>query len=477
MGIEPASAVDLSQQTAEIEVEELIRALAQRVGKLGINSADIAGRIEDVSKRIAAQSEMLVAVGEATSAMEGSNGRIAATAAETKDAAGAMTERMRNSQSAIKQGMADVFALVESTGRVEQQLPGLQTSLARVGKATEEIETIARATNMLALNATIEAARAGEAGRGFTVVANEVKELSRRTTDMVKTIQGTVGELRDQIGAIIAESGSATGAAAAARSGTGAIGEAISALDQVSEAMRQVAASVTDMAEQAEGNRQHCATVAEDIRRIAESEELSRSDAEQVTAAAFQMLEFGEDLIELLAEAGIETADTPFIKRVQVTASQVQLALQQALDRGEIDLATMFDETYVEIPGIQPPRYSTRWLGLVERLIPPLVEPASTMAPNVVLCTITDRNGYMPVHNKKYSQPPTNDPVWNAQNSRHRMRHVDRTATRVGTSTKPFLVQTFRRNLGNQFQILKDISAPVFLGGRLWGNVRMCITV
>ena len=477
MGMESGSTAGIGRSTTEGEIDELIRALAQRVGKLGINSADIAGRIEDVSKRIAAQTEMLAAAGEATSTMEASNGRIAAAAAETKDAARDMAERMTSSQSAIKQGMDDVFALVESTGRVERQLPGLQTSLERVGKATAEIETIARATNMLALNATIEAARAGEAGRGFTVVANEVKDLSRRTTEMVKTIQGTVGELRDQIGAIIAESGSATGAASAARAGTGAIGEAIAALDQVSAAMGHVAGSVADMAEQAEANRLHCTRVAEDIRQIAENEGLSRSDAEQVTAAAYQMLEFGEELIELVAEAGIETVDTPFILRVQETAAQVQEVLQQALTKGEIDAATMFDETYVEISGVQPPRYSTRWLGLVERLVPAIIEPPSTMAPNVVLCTITDRNGYMPVHNKKFSLAPTNDPVWNAQNSRHRMRHVDRTAIRVGKSTKPFLVQTFRRNLGNQFQILKDISAPVFLDGRLWGNVRMCITV
>jgi len=95
----------------------------------------------------------------------------------------------------------------------------------------------------------------------------------------------------------------------------------------------------------------------------------------------------------------------------------------------------------------------------------------------VVLCTITDRNGYMPVHNKRYSNPPGADPVWNAQNSRQRMIHRDRTATKVGQSTKPFLVQTFRRNMGDSFQVLKDVSAPVFIRGRLWGNVRMCVKV
>ena len=139
MGMESGSTAGIGRSTTEGEIDELIRALAQRVGKLGINSADIAGRIEDVSKRIAAQTEMLAAAGEATSTMEASNGRIAAAAAETKDAARDMAERMTSSQSAIKQGMDDVFALVESTGRVERQLPGLQTSLERVGKATAEI--------------------------------------------------------------------------------------------------------------------------------------------------------------------------------------------------------------------------------------------------------------------------------------------------------------------------------------------------
>ncbi len=461
----------------EADIDQLVRALAERCSRLGINAADIAGRIEDVSKRIAAQTEVLAAVSAATAEMETSNISIAASAAEAKGAAESMARRMTQSQGAIKRAMEDVFGLVEGTTRIEAQLPGLQTSLARVDGATKEIEAVARQTNMLALNATIEAARAGEAGRGFTVVANEVKALSRQTGVIVGGIQSTVAELRRQIAALIAESGAASGAAASARAGTGVIGEAVVGLDAVCEGMVEMTGRVVEIADRAEANRQHCANVAAQLREITDNESLSRNDAEQVTAAAYQLLDVGEELIDLLATAGVETIDTPYINAVRDTARQVEAALDRALANGEIDVTTLFDENYVEMPNVKPPRYTTRWLPVVERLAPPIIDPPSTLTPQVVLCTITDRNGYMPVHNKKYSQPPTDDPIWNAQNSRQRMKHNDRTALRVGRSTKPFLVQTFRRNLGNSFQILKDVSAPVFVKGRLWGNVRMCITV
>ena len=464
-----------SQTLSNASIDDLVRALAERCGKLGVNAADIAGRIDEVSKRLAAQTQLLDQVSDATTEMERSNGSISESAAAARDTTRSMADRMAQSQKTIKGAMEDVFGLVEGTQRIEAQLPGLQGSLANVTNATKEIETVARQTNMLALNATIEAARAGEAGRGFTVVANEVKALSRHTTEIVKGIQLTVTELRGQIDVLIAESGSTSGAASAARAGTGAIGEAISDIDSICSGMSTMADHVSAIADQAEANRQQCNTVAQEIRQITDNEALSKTDAEQVTTSAFQLLDLGEELIELLTNAGVETIDTPYINTVEATARQVEAVLDQALDRGEIDITTLFDENYVQLPNIEPPRYSTKWLSLVEKLIPPIIEPPSTLTPDVVLCTITDRNGYMPVHNARYSKPPTDDPIWNSQNSRHRMKHNDRTAQRISKNTKPFLVQTFRRPVGNTFQMLKDVSSPVFVKGRLWGNVRMCI--
>jgi len=472
-----------AQQITEFEdgvdpdLRGLIATLAERCGKLGLNAADIAGRIDDVSRRIATQTDLLAGVSRTATEMAGSNAHIAESAATARDSARSMAGRMRESQGVIQAAMTDVFGLVEGTARLEAQLPGLQHSLDKVGASTKQIEAVARQTNLLALNATIEAARAGEAGRGFSVVANEVKALSRQTADTVKSILGTVAELRAQIARIIEESGAASGAATAARAGTGTIGEAMQVLGGVCDEVGAMVEQVSAIADRAGANRRQCETVAEEIARVSDNETLSRRDAESVTEGAYRLLDLGEDLIELLTGAGVETADTPYIEQVQTTAQAVTAALEAALGRGEIDLATLFDEAYQEMPGIQPPRYTTRWLPLVERVMPPLIEPPSLFRPNVLLCTLTDRNGYMPITNARHTRPPGPDPVWNAQNSRQRMRHADRTASKVGASTRPFLVQTFRRNLGDRFEIVKDISAPVFVRARLWGNVRMLITV
>jgi DNA-binding LytR/AlgR family response regulator len=159
------------------------------------------------------------------------------------------------------------------------------------------------------------------------------------------------------------------------------------------------------------------------------------------------------------------------------TAKKISTALEDAVDEGEIDVETLFDEDYVQMPDIEPPKYTTRWLPLIEKLVPPICEPLSTLTPDVVLCTVTDRNAYMPVNNLKFSHPPSRDATWNATHSRHRIRHRDRISARIARSTKPFLVTVFRRRLGNCTQILKDVSSPIFVAGQLWGNVRMLILI
>ena len=69
------------------------------------------------------------------------------------------------------------------------------------------------------------------------------------------------------------------------------------------------------------------------------------------------------------------------------------------------------------------------------------------------------------------------DPVWNAANCRSRRIYVDRTAKASTAHDKPFLLQTYRRNMGDRFQLMKDISVPIRIGGRKWGVVRVGYTV
>ena len=95
-----------------------------------------------------------------------------------------------------------------------------------------------------------------------------------------------------------------------------------------------------------------------------------------------------------------------------------------------------------------------------------------------MLCAAIDRNGFIATHNKKFSQPQGNDVAWNTANSRNRRFFKDRTGLAAGQNTKPFLVQTYRRDMGGgNFVMMKDISAPITVRGRHWGGLRLAIKI
>ncbi|MEJ2021931.1 MAG: hypothetical protein P8X43_07810, partial [Maritimibacter sp.] len=101
-------------------------------------------------------------------------------------------------------------------------------------------------------------------------------------------------------------------------------------------------------------------------------------------------------------------------------------------------------------------------------------EDAAAFDQRVVFCAAVDKNGYLPTHNNKFSQPQGNDPVWNAANSRNRRIFDDRVGLKAGQSTAPFLLQVYRRDMGGgNFVLMKDLSAPIRVQGRHWGGLRL----
>ena len=92
----------------------------------------------------------------------------------------------------------------------------------------------------------------------------------------------------------------------------------------------------------------------------------------------------------------------------------------------------------------------------------------------MVFCIAADRKGYVAMHNRKYSQPQRPGEVaWNTVHSRWRRIFSDRTGLASGRNTKPFLLQTYRRDMGGRFVMLKEVAAPITVGGRHWGGLRL----
>jgi methyl-accepting chemotaxis protein len=207
---------------------------------------------------------------------------------------------------------------------------------------------------------------------------------------------------------------------------------------------------------------------------MAASVAASADTLKRVNANTRHFLKASENLVEITNECGAVTPDTPFIEAVQDGAARLSALLAEAVARGRISMADLFDDRYQAVAGSNPPQVTTRFVALTDELFPPVQEALLAFDPKVVFCAAVDRNGYLPTHNAKFSQPQGKDPVWNAAHARNRRVFDDRTGLAAGRNERRFLLQTYRRDMGGgQRVLMKDLSAPITVQGRHWGGLRL----
>jgi methyl-accepting chemotaxis protein len=170
----------------------------------------------------------------------------------------------------------------------------------------------------------------------------------------------------------------------------------------------------------------------------------------------------------------IEAGYRPLITAAQNAARQVEFVLEQAVTDGRLAREQIFDTDYRPIPGTDPQQYETSYLKVFEDLLPAIQEPLLVSDSSMVFCLAIDRNGYIPVHNRKSSQPQRpGDPVWNVANCRNKRIFDDRAGITAARSTRPFVVQSYARDMGGGVTVMmREVDAPIRLFGRHWGGFR-----
>ena len=178
--------------------------------------------------------------------------------------------------------------------------------------------------------------------------------------------------------------------------------------------------------------------------------------------------------IDELREENVEIID-----RAMKAAAEVSALFDRLLKEGCVSQHDLFDTDYQPIPGTDPQQYSTRYLPLLDEVLPEMLERFRTLDSRMAFCIVVDRNGYLPVHNRDFSHPQrAGDPAWNMAHSRNRMIFDSRAGLCAARNTRPYLVQSNPRHMGGGIVVMmKEAASPIRVAGRHWGGLRMAYEI
>jgi len=182
--------------------------------------------------------------------------------------------------------------------------------------------------------------------------------------------------------------------------------------------------------------------------------------------------DFKKALQDTLSEIHGQFAE--YVERARTGAQDIADAMHRLIEKRTINLDALFDTDYKPIANTNPQQFETRSLAALESVLPAIQEAILTTDRRMTFCAAVDRNGYLPVHNKIYSHPQRPDnPAWNMANSRNKRIFDDRAGLSAGRNTRPFLIQTYARDMGNGNTVwMTEVDAPIFIDGRHWGGFR-----
>lgn len=435
-------------------LRDMITTLYQEGGHVAVKVCEMTRTSRATVSTAMTQKEEAVAVAVAAEEMASTLNGVADNTHNAARVASTVHQAANTGMTAVEKACECMEGIKESVEVTRGTVERLSDSSVKIGEIAGMIEDIADQTNLLALNAAIEAARAGEHGRGFAVVADEVKNLSAKTAISTREITSIINAIRRESGLALnamheeyARVVDGVETAQAARAGLSHIlslaGESTDMINQIATATEEQSVVTSEITEKI----QNISNMTQDVNT-------------QMKATDDTLLHLSEVAEKIFSTVGCFSVGTYHDAKRGVAMNcrdRVSEALEQAVERGAISMDQLFSRNYTPIPNTNPQKYTTAFDSFFDQTITPIMEEVSAANPDLISVVCFDDKGYSPSQLMK-------------NKARAKLVYNDRTSQRACKNTAPFLLQTFERPSTGEIMI--DLACPIFVRGKHWGAVR-----